>query len=371
MMHRGDPSEKPTISSGRVILHADMDAFFASVEQLDNPQLRGRPVVVGGSAEGRGVVAAASYEARVFGIRSAMPMSRAMRLCPEAIGVSPRFARYAELSRQVMAIFRTLTPLVEPISLDEAFLDVSARLDDPAGAIALARELKAQVRATTGLTISVGEGANKTVAKIASDMGKPDGLVIVPPGEERAFLAPLPVRALWGIGPKAEEALLAGGIRTIDDLATGEGERLRRLLGSRWEEAQRMARGEDSREVHTARERKSVGAETTFSEDLPDGPELQGDLDRIALGVAQRLAAHELHARTIALKLRYSDFRTIGRQTTLRTPTDDPEEIRRAAEALLAEVVRPGDHFRLLGIQCANLSRGADVVQLPLWAGPH
>ena len=190
-------------------------------------------------------------------------------------------------------------------------------------------------------------------------------------GRSGAFLAPLPVRALWGIGPKAEEALLAGGIRTIGDLATGEGERLRRLLGSRWEEAQRMARGEDSREVHTARERNSVGAETTFSEDLPDGPELQGELDRIALGVAQRLAVHELHARTIALKLRYSDFRTIGRQTTLRTPTDDPEEIRRAAKALLAEVVRPGDHFRLLGIQCGNLSRGAEVVQLPLWAGPH
>ena len=371
MTNDGDLTERPTASSSRVILHADLDAFFASVEQLDNPQLRGRPVVVGGSAEGRGVVAAASYEARVFGVHSAMPMSRAMRLCPQAIRVPPRFARYGELSRQVMAIFRALTPLVEPISMDEAFLDVSARLDDPTGALALARELKAQVRAETGLTVSVGGGANKTVAKIASDMDKPDGLVIVPPGEERAFLAPLPVRALWGIGPKAEETLIGGGIQTIDDLATSDGERLRRLLGSRWEEAQRMARGEDNRGVHTTRVRKSVGAETTFSQDLADGPELHGELDRIALGVAQRLAAHELHALTIALKLRYSDFRTIGRQTTLRLPTDDPEEIRRSAEALLAEVVRPGDHFRLLGIQCGNLSHGDEVVQLPLWAGPH
>lgn len=362
----GDQAPEVLDDTVRTILHADLDAFYASVEQLDNPELRGRPVVVGGSAEGRGVVAAASYEARRFGVHSAMPMSRAMRLCPDAVRVPPRFARYGELSREVMAIFRALTPLVEPISLDEAFLDVTEQLPDPAGAEALARELKAHVREATGLTVSVGGGVNKTVAKIASDMGKPDGLVIVAPGEEASFLAPLPVRSLWGIGPKADARLAAAGIRTVGELARADAALAERVLGSFGSEAQKMARGEDRRSIHTSRVRKSVGAETTFPQDLPDGPDLRREVERIAAGVGRRLSERGITARTIAIKLRYSNFHTIGRQTTLKLPTDDPEEIRRAVEGLLSDVARPDDRFRLLGIHCGNLSEGPGG-QLPLW----
>ena len=203
----------------RTILHADLDAFYASVEQLDNPELRGKPVVVGGPPESRGVVAAASYEARAFGVRSAMPMSRALRLCPAAVRCSPRFDRYGEVSRQVMAVFHEITPLVEPLSLDEAFLDASQQAASYDGPEPLAREIKRRVKERTGLTVSIGAATNKTIAKIASEMDKPDGLTIVAPGSEEVFLAPLPVRSLWGVGPKAEEALAAMGIATIGQLA--------------------------------------------------------------------------------------------------------------------------------------------------------
>src|SRR5450759_776129 len=204
---------------GRTIIHADLDAFYASVEQLDNPELRGKPVVVGGPPESRGVVAAASYEVRRFGVHSAMPMSRALRLCPATVRVSPRFDRYGEMSRQVMAIFRSVTPLVEPLSLDEAFLDVTGRHREYGGAKGLAEYLKRETKRQTGLTVSIGVGTNKTVAKIASDKEKPDGLVVVPPGTEAQFLAPLPVRALWGVGPKSEKVLIAAGFRTVGDLS--------------------------------------------------------------------------------------------------------------------------------------------------------
>ncbi|HEY7801494.1 MAG TPA: DNA polymerase IV, partial [Dehalococcoidia bacterium] len=229
----------------RTILHADMDAFYASVEQRDRPELRGTPVVVGGSPEGRGVVAAASYEVRAFGVRSAMPMSRALRLCPEAVRVSPRFDRYGEVSRQVMAVFRQMTPLIEPLSLDEAFLDITEQVNPYGGAEAAARWLKTEVRRVTALNVSIGGGTNKTVAKIASDAGKPDGLLIVPPGGERAFLAPLPIRALWGVGPKAEAALAAAGVHTIRDLASADPGQLERMLGSRGPVLAEMARGID------------------------------------------------------------------------------------------------------------------------------
>jgi len=210
----------------RTIIHADLDAFYASVEQLDRPELRGKPVVVGGAPEGRGVVMAASYEARAFGVRSAMPMARALRLCPELVRITPRFERYGEMSRQVMAVFRSVTPLVEPLSLDEAFLDVTEPVAARGGAEALARWLKAEVKDSTGLTLSLGVGTNKAVAKIASDRGKPDGLVIVPPGQEAGSLEPLPVRALWGVGPKTEEALAGAGVRTAGDLARADPARL-------------------------------------------------------------------------------------------------------------------------------------------------
>ncbi len=351
----------------RTIIHADLDAFFASVEQLDDPELRGQPVVVGGPPESRGVVAAASYEARRFGVHSAMPMSRALRICPNAVRVSPRFDRYMELSRRVMAIFRALTPLVEPLSLDEAFLDVSTHAIDAATAERMARDLKRQVKEATGLTVSIGLGASKSIAKIASDLGKPDGLLIVPSGHEAAFLAPLPVRALWGIGPKTETVLGRFGVRTIGDMARLDDAATERLLGSRGRHLRDVARGIDGAPVVTEHERKSVGAETTFAEDLPDGPELRAALDRVAGQVAQRLVRAGVRAHTVAIKLRYADFRTITRQSSLAMPIDAAEAIANVASRLLAEVARPGDRFRLLGVQCSRLAGETRVEQGVLW----
>ena len=350
----------------RTILHADMDAFYASVEQLDNPELRGKPVAVGGSPESRGVVAAASYEARRFGVRSAMPMSRAVRLCPDLVRVPPRFGRYGELSRRVMMIFRSVTPLVEPLSLDEAFLDATEEAPARGGAEALSRWLKDEVRAQTALTVSIGGGTNKTIAKIASDAGKPDGLLVVPAGDEAAFLRPFPARALWGVGVRAEAALDSLAIRTIGDLANADLALLERTLGSRGPYLQRLARGEDDRAVETDFERKSIGAETTFARDLPDGDELRADLGRLADEVARRLHHHGSQARTVTLKLRYANFRTITRSATRREPTDQLDDIRNIATSLFERVVEPRDRFRLLGIQCSHLVE-RNHGQLSLW----
>ncbi len=350
----------------RTIMHADLDAFYASVEQLDRPELRGRPVVVGAPPEARGVVAAASYEARRFGIRSAMPMSRALRLCPQAVQVAPRFQRYDEVSRWVMAIFRDVTPLVEPLSLDEAFLDVSEQVVARGGPEALAGEIKRRVKEETGLTVSMGAGTNKTVAKIASERDKPDGLVVVPPGEEASFLAPLPVRSLWGVGPKAEEALVEIGIRTIGELAQADAAALSARFGVRGQWFLRMANGRDDRPVETEQERKSVGAETTFPRDLADGPELRQILGRVAEDVARRLQKRGVRARTVVLKLRYSDFRTITRQTSLAEGVDSAPELVAAAGALLDKTAGSGQRFRLLGIHGTNL-QAAGTEQLGLW----
>ncbi|HYM14916.1 MAG TPA: DNA polymerase IV [Dehalococcoidia bacterium] len=352
----------------RTIVHADLDAFYASVEQLDHEELRGRPVVVGGPAESRGVVAAASYEARRFGVRSAMPMSRALRLCPDAVRVGPRFARYGELSAQVMAIFRALTPLVEPLSLDEAYLDVSAIARDAGDGERIGGGLKRSVREATGLTLSVGVGTNKTVAKIASDLGKPDGLLVVPAGTEAAFLAPLPVRALWGVGPKTEALLTSAGIAKIGDLAE-RGATAARVLGPHGEALHQLARGNDERAVETAHDRKSVGAETTFANDLADGPELRTALGEIVEQVARGMARERVRARTVAIKLRYANFKTITRQTSLVTPADDTATLRRLSEQLLDRHARPGDRFRLLGMHCSNLVRASDAAQGVLWHG--
>lgn len=343
----------------RTILHADLDAFYASVEQMDRPELRGKPVVVGGPPESRGVVAAASYEARRFGVRSAMPMATALRLCPQAVRVPPRFDRYRELSARVLAIYRAVTPLVEPLALDEAYLDATAVAERYGGGEALARYLKAAVRRETGLSLSVGAGANKAVAKIASDLRKPDGLVVVPSGQEAAFLAPLPVRELWGIGPRAEQALARVGIRTIGELAAADATTVRRVLGSRGPVLQRMAQGDDPRPVQPDRPHKSVGAETTFAHDLPDGPELRAALVEQASLAAQRLHEHGLVARTVVLKLRYRDFRSVTRQVTLPHATADTATIADTAERLLNEHVHPGDQFRLVGVTCTGLAHEA------------
>jgi DNA polymerase IV len=352
----------------RTIIHADMDAFYASVEQLDHPELRGKPVVVGGSPEGRGVVAAASYEARAFGVRSAMPMSRALRMCPDAIRVHPRFERYGEMSARIMAIFRALTPLVEPLSLDEAFLDVTGWVADGAEPEAIGRDLKREVREQIHLTLSVGIGSSKSIAKIASDLRKPDGLVVVPPGTDAEFLAPLPIRLLWGVGPKTEQALKLAGVRTIGDLARRSAADAERLLGSGGMFLQQMAQGIDERGIETERERKSVGAETTFAHDLSDGPELRRELRRIADEVARRLLHEGVQARTVALKLRYGYFKTITRQSSGKTAIGDAAAIASIANALLDGVVAEGDRFRLLGIQCSKLVEHAP--QSELWSEP-
>lgn len=352
--------------TARTILHADLDAFYASVEQLDRPELRGQPVVVGGSPEGRGVVAAASYEARASGVRSAMPMSRALRLCPGAIRVSPRFGRYGEKSREVMAIFRALTPLVEPLSLDEAFLDVSGWVADGAAVEGIARELKREVRERTGLTLSIGAAANKSVAKIASDLEKPDGCVIVPAGTEAAFLAPMAIRVLWGVGPKTEQALVRAGIHTVGDLARRSEADAERLLGSHGVFLRELALGKDDRGVETERERKSVGAETTFAEDLGDGRELRAQLRRLGEEVGARLRRAGARGSTVSIKLRYSYFKTITRQASVREPTDDARTIIGVAERLLDGVAEEGDRYRLLGIQVSRLVDD-DGVQGVLW----
>jgi len=351
----------------RVIIHADLDAFYASVEQLDDPELRGKPVVVGGSPEGRGVVMAASYEARRFGVRSAMPMSRALRLCQNAVRVPPRFDRYVEVSREVMASFRDVTTLVAPMSLDEAFLDTTEQMDGFDGPEALGRYLKEEVRKRTGLILSVGIAANKLVAKIASDTGKPDGLVVVPPGTEAAFLAPLKVRALWGVGPKTEAVLHTAGFHTIGQLATAGPSHLERSLGSRGLWLYDMAHGIDDSPVSTDHERKSVGAENTFPRDLTDGPELRAELDRIAESVARRLEKSGFRARTIVLKLRYANFRTITRQSSRPLPIDGVSDISSAAHALLDAAAKLGDRFRLIGIHATNLLPD-EPDQIGLWA---
>ncbi len=338
----------------RFILHADLDAFYASVEQLDNPELRGKPVVVGGSPESRGVVAAASYEARKFGVRSAMPMSRALRLCPGAVRISPRFDRYREVSGQVMSIFRSVTPLVEPLSLDEAYLEVSETASTIEAAADIAQSIKADVKEKTGLTVSAGVGSSKSVAKIASDMDKPDGFTIVEPGTERAFLEPLPARRLSGVGPKAEAVLLQNGIKTIGDLASADAASIERLIGSRGPSLIRTAQGKDESTLTTSRERKSVSSETTFATDVGVGPELEAAIKRLSEEVGGYLESKGMQARTVTLKLRFSNFKTVTRQMGVTPPVESGEGVAAAARALLEKLESGERRFRLVGVKCSN-----------------
>ena len=341
----------------RHILHADLDAFYTSVEQLDDPRLRGKPVVVGGSAEGRGVVASASYEARRFGVRSAMPMRTALQKCPQAIRVGARFDRYGEVSSQVMAIFREITPLVEHLSLDEAYLDVTDVVTSDCGPNQIAGGLKDRIKAELGLTISVGVGTSKSVAKIASDMDKPDGLVIVPPGTERRFLAPLPVAALWGIGPKTAERLAAEGIRTIGDLAFQIEEWFLTSFGRTGPHLRQLALGQDDRPVVIHRERKSVSAETTLERDTDDPEFLLDLIDWLSQRVADDLDRRDLQGRTIRIKLRLADFTTFTRQRSLAEPIGSPDSIADTAASLLRAELRPGRLFRLVGVGVSGFDR--------------
>ena len=346
----------------RAILHVDMDAFYASVEARDEPKLRGLPLVVGGPSR-RGVVCAASYEARKFGIHSAMPMARAQALCRQLVVMPPRFGRYAEVSEQIFAVFGEFTPLVEGLSLDEAFLDVtrSQALFGPPAAQALA--IKRRVLEATQLTCSVGLAEVKFAAKIASDLRKPDGFVEVPRGQVRDFLAGLPAARLWGVGPRTAEVLTKLGLRRIGDVARADRAALERALGSNGPWLHDLANGIDAREVVPDREAKSVGAEETFEEDLTEPEELLPFLHGQALRVAARLRRAALTAGTVSLKLRYADFQLATRQETLRPATDDGSEIYRCAARLLAKA-EPGRPIRLTGISASELGRHAPQLGL-------
>jgi DNA polymerase-4 len=338
----------------RTILHVDLDAFFASVEQRDRPELRGKPVIVGGDPGGRGVVSAASYEARRFGVHSAMSLREAVRRCPDGVFLPVDGRRYQQASRDVMAILRRFTPQVEPISIDEAFLDVtgSRQLFGEGRAIALA--IKAAIREDVDLPASVGVATTKLVAKIASDLQKPDGLVVVEPGEEAAFLAPLPIARLWGVGEKTAVALADYGIRTIGDLAALAPDVLVRRFGKHGASLASRARGMDDDPVHQGDPAKSVGHEHTFDVDTSDRETIERTLLAMSDGVAGRLRSAGVRASTIAVKIRDSSFRTITRQRTLPEPTDMTDPIFRAAVELARPEVR-GIRVRLLGVTASNL----------------
>ena len=352
----------------RTVIHADLDAFYASVEQLDDPGLRGKPVLVGGSPEGRGVVAACSYEARAFGVHSAMPMRTAVNACPQAIVVPPRFDRYHEVSQGVMEILGSVTPLLQRVSIDEAYLDVTAMVAAGAAPVDVARGLKERVKSQVGLTISLGVAGSKSVAKIASDMGKPDGLTVVKPGTEREFLSPLSVRKLAGIGPKTEERLLEQGIKTLEELAARSDDWLEREFGKRGPELGMMSRGLDDRPISVERVAKSISAEVTMAQDVRERETLARLLARLSERVGQRLEKAEVRGKTVTVKLRLSDFTTFTRSVTLPAPTSDVEVITQVAQEILdRELSQPGQRFRLLGV---GLSNFLDEEQLPLFGHP-
>jgi DNA polymerase-4 len=341
------------MNNEREILHLDMDAFYASIEVLDDTSLRGKPVIVGGGVK-RGVVAAASYEARKFGVHSSIPMAKARRLCPHGVFLPVRMERYKEVSDRVFGIFRRYTPLVEPVSLDEAFLDITAsvRLFGPPEEIA--RKIRAEVRAETGLTVSAGVASSKFVAKIASDMNKPDGLTVVLRGKEQEFLGPLRVGSLWGVGEATRSALAEMGVQTIGDLAGVPEEAVVRKLGKHGAHLHRLAHGIDDREVEPEREIKSMGREETFDEDLLEILALRRELLDIATRTAARLRSHRLKGRTVTLKVKYSDFRLVTREVTFPHGIDDGGEIFRQALTLLEKTEAGKKPVRLLGIYLSN-----------------
>jgi DNA polymerase-4 len=354
----------------RKILHLDLDAFFCAVEEQRDPSLRGAAFAVGGRPDQRGVVASCSYPAREYGIHSAMPMARAVRLCPDLIIVPSRHGVYGEVSEQVMAILHDLTPLVEQLSIDEAFLDVTGRREP---AETLARRVQRRINDELGLPCSLGVASNKLVAKIANTVGKaeaakgapPNAVKVVPPGGEAAFLAPLPVRELWGVGPKTAERLARLGIETIGDIAARPPADLARRFGKHGADLARRARGIDPRPVVTEHEAKSISKETTFAADVSDPRELRLTLRRLSDGVGRRLRRAGLSGPTVKLKLRWADFTTITRQVTLPQATDQDGAIYEAALGLFEEAWRGGGPVRLLGVGVSGLEETAR--QLSLW----
>ena len=332
-----------------------MDAFYASVEQRDDPALRGKPVAVGGRPETRGVVAAASYEARAFGVRSAMPMARALRLCPQLVIVRPDFERYRQVSRQVMELLRGCTPLVEPLSLDEAYLDVTENAWHEPLATNVARRLKREIFETTGLTASAGVAPNKFLAKIASGYRKPDGLTVIPPERVESFLQDLPVEALWGVGPVTAKKLRAAGIEKLVQVRSADLELLRRTVGSLADWLRQLSYGDDPRPVTPDRESKSSSTENTYAEDLVELEPIRAELDRMARENAAWLVRRKLEARTITIKVRYANFTTVTRSHTLSRATSDADVIASWAKDLVERTDAGQRPVRLLGVRVAGL----------------
>jgi len=352
------------MTTSRTILHLDLDAFFCSVEELLDPTLVGTAFAVGGAADERGVISTASYEARKFGVRSAMPTARALRLCPHLKLLSSRHRLYGDYSRKVMTLLADETPFIEQISIDEAFLDFTGDAR-PGGEVAA--RLQARIRDELKLPSSFGVAANKLVAKIATNVGKPNGLVVVLPGEEAAFLAPLPVEMLWGVGPKMREHLAGMNIHTIGDLAAWPEADLAHRFGAWGAALARHARGLDDRPIETEREAKSISQETTFARDVRDGAALRRTLLELSEGVAASLRQAGLAGRTVKLKLRWPPFETITRQTTLAQPTDLEADIFQAALALFEKVWTSGKPVRLLGVGVSGLQE--PTRQLDLFGG--
>ena len=355
----GASAAAPAAAPVRRILHVDMDAFYASVEIRDRPELRGLPVVVGGPPASRSVVLAASYEARKYGIRSAIPCSRAQRLCPEAVFIPPDFAKYRAVSRQLHAIFRRYTPLVEGVSLDEAYLDVTAQVTPGRTATQMARAIKRDIRAETGLTASAGVAFNKFLAKIASDANKPDGLFVIPPERAPAFLAGLPVGRIPGVGKVTQAALEALGIRTCGDFMALGLDELTRRFGRRGAYFHAIARGHDERPVDPDRERKSISIEDTFAADADDPAWLLARLKELAFGLAQRAGNAGLRGRTVTLKLKLADFKIFTRSGTLAAPTNRAEDLLATGTRLFEQSGLVGRKLRLLGLGLSHLDDGA------------
>ena len=361
----GRPLE-PGEADGLGILHADLDAFYASVEVRKDPALRGRPLLVGGTG-GRGVVTSASYEARAFGCRNAMPMARARRLCPQAVAIPPDFAAYRRYSAEVMRIFQSVTPLVEPLALDEAFLDVRGARPLFGDAVAAARLLRARVRDEQGLSLTVGVAASKFLAKLASTRGKPDGLLVVPPGRALEFLHPLPVDALWGAGQATIGVLHRYGLRTVGDVAATPRATLERALGpAAGAQLHDLALAHDEREVVPFEAAKSVGSEETFAADVDDPAQLAREVLRCCVRVGRRLREAGLAGRTVTLKLRFADFRTITRGRTRAVATDTDHELHEVAAELLARLQLGRTAVRLVGVTVSNLQPAGAPVQLRL-----
>ncbi len=361
----------------RIILHLDLDAFFCAVEETQNPTLRGKPFAVGGKPNERGVVASCSYAARKLGVRSAMPMSRALRLCPGLVIVPGRHRLYSEVSKKVMDILHDQSGLVEQISIDEAFLDISDIRDEPER---LARGLQARIRDELHLPSSIGIASNKLVAKIATEVGKalalkrikaqglaepPNAVTVVPYGEEAAFLSPLPADMLWGVGPKTSQRLSELGIHTIGDIAKWPESELIRLFGENGRDLSRHAKGIDNRPIVTEHETKSISQEVTFSVDVVNDKTLEKTLREQSAEVARQLRRENLAGRTVKLKLRWPDFTTLTRQTTLTNPTDMEDEIAKTALALMRSVRKPNQAVRLIGVGVSGL--GLPIRQLGLW----